>query len=407
VDLALALAQRLPNVLDALLGGRIDLYKARIIHQVTDHLDPKDAARVADDVLVKAHRQTASQVRNAARRMAFRVKPKESVKAAQKKAKQARDVRLFHGNDEGNAEILAIISVGDATAIWEVVNAAAWQVKRAGAAAGRSIGELRGDALGDLVLGRDPSHTTDTPDAAATPESSPAEDTTTTRPDDETKKTSACPCGGAKTNPAPKTVVNVDIPLSEFLKLFQDNTSDPGTGAETSTCQDTAPGEVEGFGYVADWVIRDLVQDAAGHPGTAFRGVIYDDTTGAFIAATSLKHRLPAALAEHIKLRDRQCRFPGCRQPARRCDVDHVKAWHLGGETAECNLECLCRHHHRLKQSPAWCIRLQHGIATWTARTGHQWISEPHDYSDGPHGPPDYPGSQTKPSDPDQPSPTG
>jgi hypothetical protein len=150
------------------------------------------------------------------------------------------------------------------------------------------------------------------------------------------------------------------------------------------------PGEIDGLTYPA-WVIRDLVQKAAGRKGTAFRGVIYDDETGAFIAATALTYRLPAPIAEHVRLRDRICRMPGCRQPARRCDVDHVHAWHKGGATTECNLQCLCRRHHRLKQNPAWRIRYQDGYATWTAPNGHEYVSAPHDYGNDPYpdtGPP-------------------
>jgi hypothetical protein len=29
-------------------------------------------------------------------------------------------------------------------------------------------------------------------------------------------------------------------------------------------------------------------------------------------------------LARFIRLRDRRCRWPGCGQPARRCDLDHT-----------------------------------------------------------------------------------
>jgi Domain of unknown function (DUF222) len=100
VDLAMALAQRLPNVLDALLEGRIDGLKAQVIHQVTEHLDPKAAAWVAEQVLVKAHRQSVTQIRDAARRRAYRIRPKETEKAAKKKARQARDVRFFNGSAE-------------------------------------------------------------------------------------------------------------------------------------------------------------------------------------------------------------------------------------------------------------------------------------------------------------------
>jgi hypothetical protein len=47
-----------------------------------------------------------------------------------------------------------------------------------------------------------------------------------------------------------------------------------------------------------------------------------------------------------------------------------------------CNLQCLCRHHHRLKQNPAWRVRYHNGTSQWTAPTGHTYTSWPHDWRD-------------------------
>jgi hypothetical protein len=59
-------------------------------------------------------------------------------------------------------------------------------------------------------------------------------------------------------------------------------------------------------------------------------------------------------LDRFVRLRDRRCRFPGCRARARTCDLDHRRAW-PDGPTAHHNLCCLCEHHHRLKhQAPGW-----------------------------------------------------
>jgi hypothetical protein len=59
-------------------------------------------------------------------------------------------------------------------------------------------------------------------------------------------------------------------------------------------------------------------------------------------------------LDRFVRLRDRRCRFPGCRGRARTCDLDHRREWPQG-PTAHDNLCCLCEHHHRLKhQAPGW-----------------------------------------------------
>lgn len=70
-------------------------------------------------------------------------------------------------------------------------------------------------------------------------------------------------------------------------------------------------------------------------------------------AATD-EHDPGAELDRFVRLRDRRCRFPGCRARARVCDLDHRREW-PHGPTTHRNLCCLCEHHHRLKhQAPGW-----------------------------------------------------
>ena len=58
---------------------------------------------------------------------------------------------------------------------------------------------------------------------------------------------------------------------------------------------------------------------------------------------------IPASLRRAVIARDRHCQHPGCRRPAKWCDVDHIVSWLDGGATALDNLQLLCRFHHRLK----------------------------------------------------------
>ena len=57
--------------------------------------------------------------------------------------------------------------------------------------------------------------------------------------------------------------------------------------------------------------------------------------------------KVSAPLRRALRLRDRHCRFPGCRA-ARFTDAHHRRHWVADGPTDLDNLVLLCRYHHRL-----------------------------------------------------------
>ncbi|AEV72285.1 protein of unknown function DUF222 [Mycolicibacterium rhodesiae NBB3] len=84
-----------------------------------------------------------------------------------------------------------------------------------------------------------------------------------------------------------------------------------------------------------------------------------------------------ALLATFIRCRDMTCRFPGCDQPAQRCDIDHTIAY-PHGPTQASNLKCLCRQHHLLKTFWGWRDE-QHpdGTVVWTCPQGQTYTTYP------------------------------
>lgn len=65
-----------------------------------------------------------------------------------------------------------------------------------------------------------------------------------------------------------------------------------------------------------------------------------------------------AVIWKALVLRDRHCRFPGCRRPPIACDAHHLRHWADGGATALDNLVLLCRAHHTIIHTTGWQVRL-------------------------------------------------
>ena len=74
------------------------------------------------------------------------------------------------------------------------------------------------------------------------------------------------------------------------------------------------------------------------------------------------------ALARHVQVRDRTCSHPGCRRPARRCDLDHTRDHARGGLTVRANLGPGCNRHHPLKHGRGWRLaQPTPGLFEWTS----------------------------------------
>lgn len=112
----------------------------------------------------------------------------------------------------------------------------------------------------------------------------------------------------------------------------------------------------------------DTARRLAGNTA-AWDRVMYDPVTAVVTAVD--RYRPTPAQQRLLRARDRHCRAPGCRMPARRCQLDHNHEHHLGGPTAIGNLACLCVRHHTLKTETGWTVTPHpDGTLEWTSPSG-------------------------------------
>jgi hypothetical protein len=165
--------------------------------------------------------------------------------------------------------------------------------------------------------------------------------------------------------------------------------------ASTLLGLDDQPGELTGYGPITAGVARILAGDAT------WRRILTDPQTGAVLDVGTTTYRPPQHLAELVMARDKTCRAPGCRIPARRCELDHTIRF-PDGPTADTNLGTGCKHDHRMKHQTDWDVeQLPDANFIWTSPTGHRYVVPPEPFLD--HPPPPAPDPPPKPPDPPDP----
>ncbi|MFE0026272.1 DUF222 domain-containing protein [Amycolatopsis sp. NPDC059021] len=134
------------------------------------------------------------------------------------------------------------------------------------------------------------------------------------------------------------------------------------------------PAELAGHGPVPAEVARRIV---AG-PDTVLRRILTDPATGQVLDLGRTRYRPTAALDEFVRVRDRECRQPGCCRPAQAGELDHAVPWQHGGPTSSRSLAAYCGNHHHLKDEPGWVYQLDDdGTLTIRTPADHLYFSEP------------------------------
>ena len=330
----------LPATWVALHGGRINSSHLHALDAVVCEATADVAGAVESAVLEKAIAKgwTPSELRVAARRTLLRLDPEGVEERARKARKSRADVRY-----QPDEDMLAnLIVTGDAWAtrrMFDAVNARADAMRRDGDA--RSIGELRVAAIAAAVL--------DAPVVAvtATEVGRVAEDGSANRHTRRAAagKSSSCPPSRAATG-------FVTLSLSTLL------------GGDE-------PGELAGYGPVTASMARRIAADSV------LRRLVLDPLSGRPVDLGRTSYRLSPQMRRWIDVRDRTCRFRGCRALAVYCDADHAQEWEAGGETSCDNCGLLCRRHHNFKTKKAWRMtRRFDDTVRWQSPHGFNWWVE-------------------------------
>ncbi|WP_435748393.1 DUF222 domain-containing protein [Microbacterium sp. PMB16] len=141
--------------------------------------------------------------------------------------------------------------------------------------------------------------------------------------------------------------------------------------ATTLTGADDRPAELDGYGPVHPDIARGLAGRNTGWSR------LFLDPDG--MVRETDTYSPTERMRRFLRARDQHCRFPGCRMPVHRCDIDHQHDHARGGKTRVDNLAHLCRSHHALKHpdisdAHRWTAQQrQDGTITWQSPLGHTY----------------------------------
>lgn len=342
---ASTLMEGFPSTWEALQAGRISRAHAGVITDTGAALPDAEArTRYEDAVLPVAERETAGRLRPVARRLAQRTHP---VPVEERHRAAARTRRVWVTDlDDGLAElglrgpVHLIRGVHDRlTRLARIVIDA----RRTPAPTQHTGLDTDPDALAGL-------------DAPAEPDRRTLDEIRADVATDLLLTGHATAADSAASIPGEESVrahIQVTIPAHTLVQATDQ------------------PADLAGHGPLDAHTARRL---AAVAPG--WDRLFIHPTTGAVL--TIDRYRPTPEQRRLLHARDEHCRFPGCRQPASRSDLDHTLAHAHDGPTEITNLAHLCRRHHTLKHHSAWRVRQRpDGTLQWTSPTGRVYDDHP------------------------------
>lgn len=372
---ALALSTALPRVREAFHTGSLSSAHVREIARASAVVAeairnrvvaPETMALFETAVLVVAEAETAARTRVHARRVASTLVG-ETITERHRRAADERCV-MVRSVDDGLAVLTAILPEWAAVAIADRLNQLTRTVIRGRDAGGATPPPT--PTHDDLLTAQNVAtdHSCDVPRSGTTISSA---DGGTFALDPE-----------AESLPADtRTWSQVQADLLTDLLLTADPSAVEGEGltgvrgrlqvtvaATTLAGLDDRPAELDGHGALHPDIARAL----AGRDGGWTR--LFLDPHGQVIETDA--YSPTESMRRLLRARDQHCRFPGCRQPVHRCDIDHTWDHAKGGPTRVDNLAHLCRGHHVLKhpdipEPQRWTVRQRPGgVLEWRSPLG-------------------------------------
>jgi hypothetical protein len=302
-----------PQVFEALLFGRIDLRRAKVLVDGTLHVTDTIAHAALEELLPEAPGLTSSQLKHRLAKLVVDADPQ----AAQQRYDQSLENRRIevHPNDTGTADIIAWnIAPHIAMSINRWIHKEALKLKRLGDE--RTIDQIRADIFTDLLRRRHHG-----------------------------KKVTRADYG------------NLDI---------------RGT-AESFAGISNESADLNGFGPVLADIARQIAEH---HDNTRLRWTLIDPDTGEPIDGGTTRRRPTTSQRRRAETLHPTCIHPGCRMPSVDCDIDHRKPWAHYRITCTCDLAPMCRHHHTVRHTFGWTYQpTTGGDHRFTSPFGHRYTT--------------------------------
>ncbi len=315
-----------PKVADALTTGTIDTKKAGILSSREPGMSIEDHRKAVDELLDQAGELSGTALKARLRKAALTIDPDAGAK--RRVAEHADRRVVFDPAPDAMAWISAYVRAEDAARVRTILDAVAKAAKGNKDIDPRSLDQVRADAFVDVFT--------------------------------------ALAAKGVDLTGQPLPTRTGTAGVSVQVTV----------GAGTLLGVDDEPGMLGGYGPIPADLARQIAQDGTWR-------ALFTDADGQFRALGTKKYRPGADLTRTIVARDVTCTFPGCRQPAVCCDLDHIVAYDPAcaariAQTTEVNLHPLCRRHHNLKTNKKWgARRAADGSIVWTAPTGHTYRRRP------------------------------